>query len=123
MILVDANLLIYARSSWYPQYEAARTWLDRKLTDGERVGLPWESLLAFLRILSHPRIVERPESVDSLWEQVDSWLGVDSVWVPLATERHAALLGKMMPHIITFKSCAGCPSGLFGDFAWTYLDE
>lgn len=99
MILIDANLLIYARSSSFPQRQAARTWLDQKLSDGGRVALPWESLLAFLRILSQPRIVERPESVESLWEQIEAWLGVDEVWTPRVTERHAALLGAFMPYV------------------------
>ena len=48
MILVDANLLIYARSTSFSQHEAARSWLDQELNRGRRVALPWESLLAFI---------------------------------------------------------------------------
>ncbi len=87
MILVDANLLIYARSNSFPQHEAARSWLDQELNGGRRVALPWESLLAFIRILSNPRIVERPESMDSLWEQIEAWLGVEAVWIPAGYAR------------------------------------
>lgn len=99
MMLVDANLLVYARSTSFPDHAAARAWLDGRLTEGVRVGLPWESLLAFLRILSNPRVVERPESVRSLWSQVHAWLAVDTVWIPPVTERHGALLARLLPQV------------------------
>ena len=99
MILVDGNLLIYARSASFQQHEAARNWLDSQLNrHHQRVALPWPSLLAFLRILSHPKIVERPESVSSLWKQVEDWLALPGVWIPSPTERHADCLSLLLPH-------------------------
>ena len=50
MILVDANILIYSHVSSLAQHDAARDWLDQQLNGPTRVGLPWESLLAFLRL-------------------------------------------------------------------------
>ena len=57
MILVDANLLIYAFTPSAPEHVAARTWLDQALTGRSRVGIPWESLVAFLRVVTHPRLL------------------------------------------------------------------
>jgi toxin-antitoxin system PIN domain toxin len=99
VILVDANLLIYAYSRSFPQHPAARNWLDGILNGGTRVGLPWESLLAFLRILSHPRAMERPESVSALWSQVQDWLAVDTVWIPTPTPAHTEILQRLLPHV------------------------
>jgi len=99
MILVGANLLIYARSSSFPQHDVARNGLDDRLNEGGRVALPWESLIPFLRILSKPRIVERPEAIESLWKPVDAWLGVEVVWVPTPTDRHAEILSSLLPYI------------------------
>ena len=48
MILVDANLLIYAYAAELPQHAAAHVWLDQQLNTLPRVGLPWPSLLAFV---------------------------------------------------------------------------
>ena len=45
MILVDANLLIYSVSESSPHHDAAHEWLDARLTESGRVGLPWPSLL------------------------------------------------------------------------------
>jgi predicted nucleic acid-binding protein len=40
MRLVDANILVYAFTTSFPQHERARAWLDGKLNDGVPLGLP-----------------------------------------------------------------------------------
>ena len=40
MILVDANLLVYAHVGSFPQQVAAREWPDEKINDTAPVGLP-----------------------------------------------------------------------------------
>lgn len=96
MILVDANLLIYAHVASLPQHERAREWLDSQLNGYAPVGLPWPSLLAFLRLVTNPRVFEQPEPVASAWEQVRAWLACDVVWIPQPGERHAELLGELL---------------------------
>lgn len=96
MILLDANLLVYAYADSFPQHSAARAWLDRHLNGTARVGLPWPTLLAFVRLVSNPRIFERPVSVTDAWHQVEAWLARPPAWIPLPTERHAAALGPLL---------------------------
>ena len=96
MILVDANLLIYAHVGSFAQHEIAREWLDRQLSGVPRVGLPWVSLLAFLRIVTNPRLFDRPEPMAAAWEQVRAWLACETVWVPEPTAHHAELLGALL---------------------------
>ncbi len=96
MILVDTNLLVYAKVVDMPQHAAAKTWFDGQLNTLARVGLPWHSLLGFLRIVTNPRIFEHPQSIDSAWRQVTDWLSVRSVWVPAPTDRHAEVLGLLL---------------------------
>jgi uncharacterized protein len=72
LILVDANLLIYAVNAAEPQHAAARRWLDERINDTARVGLPWASLLAFLRLITSPRVFQHPLSMADAWEQVDA---------------------------------------------------
>jgi len=57
-----------------PQHQTARRWLDQVLTGTPRVGLPWPSLLAFLRLVTNPRVFERPEPMAEAWRQVGQWL-------------------------------------------------
>jgi toxin-antitoxin system PIN domain toxin len=96
VILIDANLLIYSRVSSLAHHARARTWLDEQLSGGGLVGLPWASLLAFLRIVTNPRVFERPESTRSAWRQVTAWLDLESVWLPDATERHRDVPGSLL---------------------------
>lgn len=96
MILVDANLLIYAHVSSTSQHARARAWLDGQLNGSAPVGLPWVSLLAFLRLVTNPRVFEQPEPITEAWRQVLAWLECDVVWAPQPTERHAELLGRFL---------------------------
>lgn len=96
MILVDANLLIYAHVRSFPQHEAAREWLDGRLNGQARVGLPWPSLLAFLRLVTNPRVFEQPERMQVAWRQVVDWLNCQCVWIPQPTERHETVLGTLL---------------------------
>jgi len=64
VILLDANLLLYAYNASFPQHERARQWLEEVLSGTQLVGLPWATVLAFLRIATHPRAFESPLSPD-----------------------------------------------------------
>jgi toxin-antitoxin system PIN domain toxin len=92
VILVDANILVYAHVSSFAQHQAARDWLDQQLNGAAPVGLPWESLLTFLRLVTNPRVFERPEPMTEGWAQVGAWLACEPVWTPQATERHAEVI-------------------------------
>ena len=72
MILVDANLLVYAHVASFPQHQRARTWLDGRINAAAPVGLPWPSLMAFARIVSNPRIFDRPVAVSAAWRQAET---------------------------------------------------
>ena len=96
MILVDANLLVYAHVRSFAQHARAREWLDGELSRAAPVGIPWPSLLAFLRLVTNPRVFQSPEPMDAAWRQVREWLGVEGVWVPQPTDRHADVLETLL---------------------------
>lgn len=96
MILVDANLLIYAHIASFPQHRTAQDWLDRRLNEEAPVGLPWPSLLAFLRVVTNPRVLERPLPIAEAWTQLRDWLDCQPAWIPIPTERHAACLAELL---------------------------
>jgi toxin-antitoxin system PIN domain toxin len=96
VILIDANVLVYAHVSSFAQHERARDCLDQQLNGAAPVGLPWPSVLAFLRLVTNPRVFERPEPITAAWRQVLAWLGCETVWIPQPTERHAELFGRLI---------------------------
>jgi len=100
VILVDANLLIYAVTPGFRQHDAARGWLQARLSGAAAVGLPWASVLAFVRVVSNPRVFERPRSMPQAWRQVEEWLDRPQVWQPLPTERHQEILGPLLASLV-----------------------
>lgn len=95
MILVDANILVYATTDG-PQHARARDWLEEQFWSAPKVGLPWSSLLAYCRLVSNPRIFPRPAPLSAAWQQVEEWLALEPSWIPAPTERHAAVLGGLL---------------------------
>ena len=79
MILVDANLLIYAVDSDAPHHAGARHWLEDTLSGGEHVGLAWVVVLAFLRVTTRPGVLVRPLHADAALSYVDVWLELPNV--------------------------------------------
>jgi toxin-antitoxin system PIN domain toxin len=96
MILVDANVLLYAHFSSYDQHDRMRLWLDTQLAGPTRVGLPWDSLLAFIRIGTNPRIFPRPQTVMGAWNQARAWLQSGSAWIPPPTEHHGEIFSELI---------------------------
>ncbi len=95
-MLVDANILLFAVDRTSPFHRSAADWLTLQLNGPRRVGLPWQTLVAFLRISTHPRAADRPLSSDVAWSHVEAWLSAPAAWVPQPTERHAEVLGSLI---------------------------
>jgi uncharacterized protein len=96
VILVDANLLLYAKFSDMPQHKRTVIWLEQAVHDGIRIGLPWVSLLAFLRISTNARVYASPLPVSHAWKQVEEWLALPGVWIPHPTDQHPRILGRLL---------------------------
>ena len=64
MVLIDANLFLYASLRELPQHPRARAWLEDVLNGDQLVGLPWMVVLAVLRISTNPRVLQQPLPMD-----------------------------------------------------------
>jgi len=95
-LLVDTNLLLYAVDRRARRHERARLWLDEYLNGPSRVGLPWQSLGGFLRIVTNPRVVSKPLAPAVAWQQIAEWLAAPAAWVPMPGPAHAELLGGLI---------------------------
>ena len=99
MILVDANLLIYAWDTDAIHHKSALAWWDGELGSSARVGLPWEACLAYMRVVTNPRIFAKPQSVGRAWIQVEKWLANENVWTPTPGEKHPEILGRLLRNL------------------------
>ncbi len=96
MILVDANLLIYAVDVDSHQHRAARRWLEATLSGTTPVGLAWIVLLAFLRITTRAGVFQHPITPERALDYVDSWLRQPYVTAVGPGDRHWSILRNIL---------------------------
>lgn len=96
MILVDANLLIYAYHPRSEHYAASRAWLEDVLAGPEPVRFAWVTLWAFLRISTNPRIFERPMTTAEAEAAVSAWLAQPAAGILEPGERHWEILRRLL---------------------------
>ena len=95
-MLIDANILLYAVDEDSPFHASAHDWIDETLNGSRRVGIPWLSLVAFVRIATHPRALLEPLTPAEAWQFVDEWLDAPAVWVPGPGRGHREILGRLI---------------------------
>jgi toxin-antitoxin system PIN domain toxin len=95
VVIVDANVLLYAVNEQSPHHEPARSWLDEALGGTAGVGLVWVALLAFIRV-STSAVFETPATVADALAQVEAWLDAPAAIVAQPTARHASVLRGLL---------------------------
>jgi hypothetical protein len=96
LILVDANLLLYAEDALHPKNSEARAWWDGKLSGTEAVCLCWSVLSAFIRIGTNARVFDQPLSLEQALDRVQSWLAQPCTRIIRPTERHWTVFRQML---------------------------
>jgi len=96
VLLVDANVLLYAVNEDAPHHEKARNWLDEALGSDEPVGFAWVVLLAFLRLATNPSLFPHPLTPAQSTDVVEGWLGRPASLVLQPGERHLSLLRGLL---------------------------
>jgi uncharacterized protein len=96
LILVDANLLIYAEDERSPHHDEARAWWVIQLSGASPVCLSWSVVSAFLRISTNRRIFERPLELGEAIKRVQSWFDQPCVRIVNPTQRHWGVFQEML---------------------------
>ena len=96
MILVDANLLLYAYDPDAARHAASRRWLEDALSGSGLVRFAWVTLWAFMRISTNPRVFVRPLSTAEPHAIVASWLSEPNAGVLEPGDRHLEILGTLL---------------------------
>ncbi|MFV0308408.1 MAG: TA system VapC family ribonuclease toxin [Desertimonas sp.] len=98
-MLVDANILLYSVDAASPFHRRASDWLTGALNGSQRVGLPWPSIWAFLRIATNPRAATRPLTPPQAWAQVDAWLAAPASWIAEPGRGHSTILRGLVERL------------------------
>ena len=96
MIVVDANLLIYSYDLDSAHHKKSLSWLEELLSGAEAVGLPWQSVSAFLRVITNRRLSGMRVTLEQAVQVVDEWLQQPNVQVLVPADQHWSVLRQMI---------------------------
>jgi toxin-antitoxin system PIN domain toxin len=91
LIVIDANLLLYAYNERTEQHRAARNWLTETFASGAEIGLPMQSILAFVRISTNPKLSGVSSTISTALAVADGWLMLPSVQILVPGPGHWAI--------------------------------
>jgi hypothetical protein len=95
MIVPDVNLLIYAYNSDAPHHSDAKGWWEDLLSSDEPVGMPWVTMLGFIRLMTHSAVLLTPLPAAHAIAHIRSWHTRPNVSVLEPGQRHLEVLGRM----------------------------
>ena len=96
MILVDANILIYAVNRDADQHRKARNWLEQALSGTTEIGFAWIVILAFIRVTTRAGIMARPLHFTHALSYVDGWLSQSNAILVSPGERHWPIFRNLL---------------------------
>ncbi len=94
MIIPDVNLLVYAYNTDAPHHDTARNWWCQTMDSTEAVGIPWVVSVGFLRLMTSPRVLERPFTAPEALDRIREWLDRRQVHVVQPGPRHLDILAE-----------------------------
>jgi len=96
VIVVDANLLIYSYDLDSAHHKKSLSWLEELLSGVEAVGLPWQSVSAFLRVITNRRLSGMRVTLEQAVQVVDEWLQQPNVQILVPADQHWSVLRQMI---------------------------
>ncbi|ADV80913.1 TA system VapC family ribonuclease toxin [Terriglobus saanensis] len=88
MILLDANLLIYAYDEAAPHHKRSSKWIERIFSSREPVLIPVAAIMAFLRIMTHQALPGPRFSMEEGIGIVDEWFSLSHVSIAITGNEH-----------------------------------
>lgn len=96
MIVVDANLLIYSYDTDSAQHKKSRAWVEKIFSDVEPVGLPWQTISAFLRVMTNRKLPGSRLTVVQAAQIVEEWQAQPNVRVIVPGDEHWTLFRRLV---------------------------
>lgn len=102
MHVVDTNVLVYAANVDAIEHNACRRCLEALLAERAPCYVTWGILYEFCRVVTHPRVLPAPWTMEHAWTFVDALLQSPNVHVLLHGPQHATIaagLAAEMPEL------------------------
>jgi toxin-antitoxin system PIN domain toxin len=94
MIVPDVNLLVYAYNCDAPRHSAAKKWWEDQMSGFREIGIPWVVAMGFLRLMTNPKVMERPMSALEALAGIRSWMERPMVRIIVPGPRHIEILNQ-----------------------------
>lgn len=92
MVVPDINLLVFAYNEAAPGHGAARAWWEGLMSGRERIGLPWAVVLGFIRLVTHPAVLEEPLPPGGAIQRARQWFAREHVLTLDPGPRHLQIV-------------------------------
>jgi hypothetical protein len=96
VIVLDVNLLLYAYDDTSTHHSDARVWLKKTFSGPDLIGLPWQTVWAFLRLSTNSRILTNSLSMEMAISIVQKWMELKNVRLLVPGERHWSIFQRML---------------------------
>jgi uncharacterized protein len=96
VIVLDANILLYAYDSTSAKHAQAREWLETVFNEEPLLGIPWQTISAFLRVVTNAGLPGQRFTVEEAVKVVDQWMAQPNVRFLAPGEEHWNLLRRML---------------------------
>lgn len=96
MTILDANILLHAYDSTSALHAKARAWVERVFAGDEPVALPWQTIAAFVRIVTNPRLPGIRYSPTEAAQVVEEWLALPNIRPIAPGDQHWSSFRQML---------------------------
>jgi toxin-antitoxin system PIN domain toxin len=96
MIVLDVNILIYAFDETCGEHQKAQEWIEEVFSGDELVGLPWQTVGVFLRILTNPSLSGERLTMQQALSIVDEWIDMPHIRFLAPGETHWSIFRDML---------------------------
>lgn len=96
---LDANILLYASDRSSGRHDAARAFLEQCAARPEVLCFAWPTLMAYLRIATHPAIFAAPLSPEDALSNIRALLGLPHVRVVSEQDRFLDAYQHVTAHV------------------------
>jgi toxin-antitoxin system PIN domain toxin len=95
LIVVDVNVLVYAFDLRSVDHDRYASWFEGVLASDELVGVSDLVLSAFTRIVTHPRILLRPATIEMALEFANQVRDAPATLVVSPGDRHWSIFERL----------------------------
>lgn len=96
MIILDANVLLYAYDSSSAKHSEARAWVEQVFSGEPAIGIPWQTISAFLRVITNNNLPGDRFSIEQAAEIIDQWLEQPNVRFLAPSGEHWTYFRRML---------------------------